>query len=263
MTVLGIPYRRLRAGLLVLLVLDVLVLAAFSVRLGERTQVTSYPAGTPGGQVQAAPPGATPSAAPAPAPAGVPLAGAPVVPVAADVPVDVPSTAAPAAPAAPAPRPTPTPTPSAPGGPDESSTDIAPCPIDVVEGGPEKNAGGLQSLIPFAPAFGPFSAEAFAAAAVYQPALQLIGPLLSQYPKLAPVLEPALTPLLDAFGSGATSLFDLISPLYAPYRTQVLEAEGKLAAALAPFSRQLAGSALGGCVIELQNALLEHADALG
>ncbi|WP_370291466.1 hypothetical protein [Nocardioides sp.] len=103
------------------------------------------------------------------------------------------------------------------------------------------------------------SSEAFAAAAAYPPAVQLIGPILSQYPRYEQQLAPLVTPLIAASAQGGTTLCDLLSPPCAPYRTQVLEAEAALAAGIAPLTQQLVNTPVGGCVIELQNALLASA----
>lgn len=231
--------------LLVVVALDLVVLAGFSVRLSTTTtRTTSAPASIPVTTgVSLAP------ITPTPVDAGVPL-GAGGVPIA-----DVTGTAA-------APKPH-SPKPTSPAPSDEPETPLpdgsvrtAPCPIHVAD---NRTDGGLQSLVGFAPAFGPFSAEAFAMASAYQPALQLIGPILAKYPALAPQIEPLLNPLLNAWGQLLDQGFTLLGPLYSPYRTSVLEAETKLAAALAPYSQQLAASPLGGCVIELQNALLHDA----
>jgi len=237
--------------LIVLVALDLVVLAGFSVSLDTTTtRTTSAPAAAQIPVTTVVPPVPT---TPTPIDPGVPLAtgAAPIAGVA----------PAPAIPPAPAPK-APTVTPasasaSASDGPGTSapasSVRTAPCPVHL---GDHRTDGGLQSLVDFAPAFGPFSAEAFAMASAYQPALQLIGPILATYPALAPEIGPLLDPLLGAWGQLLDQGFVLLGPLYSPYRTTVLEAETKLAAALAPYSQQLAASPLGGCLIEVQNALL-------
>ena len=149
--------------------------------------------------------------------------------------------------------PTPAPPTGSPGGEDPAGGAIPPCPVTLSDSPP---SGGLQSLVPFAPLFGPFSAEAFALASAYQPELQLLGPILAQYPTIEPVVAPILNPLITSLGTLFTRGLDVIGPLYGPYRTQFLEAETKLAAALAPYSKALAHNALGGCIVELQSALL-------
>jgi hypothetical protein len=110
--------------------------------------------------------------------------------------------------------------------------------------------------VPFAPAFGPFSAEAFALASAYQPELQLLGPILAQYPGIEPAVSPVLTPLVTTLGALLDRGLEAVTPLYGPYRTKFLQAETKLAAALAPYSQALAFNELGGCIVELQSALL-------
>lgn len=242
-TSLGRRLRFVRPAVIAILALDLIALAAFAVRVETVTRTTT----TPAAQL-AAPVLVPPSVAPLPDPGS----GSVLVPTTV---VDAPSTPAPvpAAPTTGPARPTPTPT-GTPTVPEEPAVRIARCPIEIKE--PESN-GGLQSLVDFAPAFGPFSAEAFAAASAYQPLLQVIGPVLAQYPKYADQLQPALAPLLGAWQQALDSGFALLGPLYAPYRTQVLEAESKLAAALAPYSKELAASPLAGCLVELQDALLE------
>jgi len=93
-------------------------------------------------------------------------------------------------------------------------------------------------------------------ASAYQPVLQLLGPILAKYPDLATKLSPVLTPLLGYFQNLLDAGFNLLAPYYAPLRPQVLELETKLAAALAPYSQQLANSALGGCIVDVEAALV-------
>ncbi|MBO9520174.1 MAG: hypothetical protein J7518_01450 [Nocardioidaceae bacterium] len=243
----------LRNVVLGFVVIDLLVLAAFSVRVDTVTRTTSIPAGTAPAQVAAQV--AAPSAplAPAPVPASVPLgSGGVAVPIATEPSAPAAPAAAPTAPTAPAATPSQQPTPP------PASARTTPCPIDIAS---SESDGGLQSLIDFAPAFGPFSAEAFAMASAYQPALQLIGPILAKYPALAPTVSPLLDPLLRPFERLLDTGFALLGPLYGPYRQRFLESETRLAAALAPYAQKLATSALGGCVVALQNALLHDTSA--
>jgi hypothetical protein len=237
----------LRNVLLVFIALDLVVLVAFSVRVSTTTRTTSAPAAVVPAETGA-------PAIPAPpvpvADAGVPLGGGGVPISQVDAPA-APSTAPSTPPHSPAvSQPTPTEEP-APAPPQVAKG--KPCPIDIAS---SETGGGLQSLIDLVPAFGPYKAEAFAFAPAMQPVLQLIGPILERYPALATTLKPALDPLLGAFAKLLDAGFSLISPLYAPYRQQVLDAETKLAAALAPYAQQLANSELGGCIIAVQNALL-------
>lgn len=236
--------RVVKGALIVAAVLDVLALGAFAVRVDTVTSTVTIPA-APAAEV-AAPSAVLPPAAPT---------GYAAIPaVSTDANATPPAAPRPAK-SEPSPRspstdePTPAPEPSA---------AAVRCPIPVRE---PTTSGGLQTLIGFAPAFGPFKDEAFAAAAAYQPVLQLLGPILAKYPEIGPRIEPTLTPLLGAFSGLLDAGYTLLGPLYAPHRTEVLEAESKLAAALAPYARELATSPLGGCVVELQSALLEPASA--
>lgn len=148
-------------------------------------------------------------------------------------------------------------TPSAPGGvPAVPRAALGKCPAPLAT--PSK-LGGVQSLVSFAPAFGPFSAEAFAAASAYQPVLELLGPVLAEYPKYAPVIGPLVAPLVEVFAAGSQSLFGAIEPAYAPHRPKVLAAETRLATALAPYAAKLAGTPLAGCLVDVEAALVGDA----
>lgn len=266
-------YRALRAGLVALLCADVVALAAFSVHVDR---VTSTETVTPASAPAAPPLGVAPPVAPLPT--GPVLVGSPEVPTqlisegppgstpspdavpsATPTSTDTPTAtntpaAAPSTPAAPSSAP------SAPTGPLPVAKSIPACPIELTKA---DDSGGLQSLIPFAPAFGPLEPEAFAAAAAYQPVLQLVGPILAQYPALEPVIGPSVTTFVTDFGAALTSGYSVLSPLYEPYRQQVLDDETKLAAQLAPYSEDLVDSKLGGCVVEVENALIADASGKG
>lgn len=239
-TALAHRLRFLRPALIGLLALDVIVLGAFAVRVESVTRTVTTPGTT-----------ARPSAPLVPAaPTSSPVPVAPATPISVTT-TDRPVLAAPPA-STPAPsRSTPTPT-AAPTS--DPGTAAARCPVALKE---PAASGGLQTLIGYAPAFGPFRDEAFAAASAYQPLLQLLGPILARYPQLAPTIEPALAPFLSAFATLLDQGYALIAPLYAPHREEVLDAESKLAAALAPYAQQLVGSPLGSCVVDLQAALLQ------
>lgn len=242
MKLFGLPVQWLRAGVTVVVVLDLLALAAFSVRVSTTTTRTVNPLAQSRPAANTSVPTATPSAS---TPALVPPVSVPIA-IAAAV-GDAPHQSPPSSPTA-----SPTGTVSPPPVPTASAQQA--CPVALP---PPTQTGGLQSLIDFAPAFGPFSAEAFAAAAAYQPALRLIGPILAEYPALAPKLNPLLTPFVQAVGDLLTTVDVLLGPLYAPYRTKVLQAETKLAAFIAPYAQSLANSPLGGCVIDLEASLIE------
>lgn len=132
-------------------------------------------------------------------------------------------------------------------------TEAADCPIPLQK--PATN-GGLQSLIGFAPAFGPFSAEAFAMASAYQPLLQLLGPVLAQFPALEAKAQPEIDEFLKPWENVLNAAFAVLSPLYTPYRSPVLSAETKFAAFLAPYAESLATSPLGGCLVDVEAALV-------
>lgn len=240
----ALSLRAARNGVLALVVLDLLALFAFSVRTSTTTARTvtplalASPVATTPTPPSAALVAAPPVAAPAPA---VPVAAPPQVGPALAAVGERPSISRTSA--VPAQTP-PASQPSAPAGT---------CPIPLQ---PPAQTGGLQSLISFAPAFGDFTSEAFAMAAAYQPALELIGPILAQYPALAPKVGPLVTPLLDQWQGVETSVYALIAPYYTPHRTQVLDAEAKLAGVLAPYAQQLANSPLGACVVDLEAALV-------
>lgn len=140
-------------------------------------------------------------------------------------------------------------------GPDDPQADVtlAPCPVDLPE---PASSGGLQSLISLAPAFGPFKDEAFGLGPVYQPILTILGPLLAQYPKHQDELQPAV----DAFLAVSTKVVDsgwaILGPLYSPYRAEFLAAEQKLSEALAPITRGIASSSIAGCLRSVQGILL-------
>lgn len=239
--------RFLKPALVALIIADVIALAAFSVRLESVTTTTV----TPGAPALVAAPEVQPSVEVPPVPPAAPVVvSPPVTPVVATPPAEEPDE--PRTPVEPT-----EPDTSGPGTPPATAR-IARCTIPIKE---PTTSGGLQTLIGFAPAFGPFKDEAFAAAAVYQPVLQLLGPILAKYPQIAPKIEPAMAPFLDAFAGLLNQTFTLIAPLYTPYRQDVLAAEAQLAAALAPIVQSLATSPLGGCIVELQAVLLEDSKA--
>lgn len=239
----GLSVRSVRITVIALIAVDLVALAALAVHATSTTTRTVTPL-----PVAALAPSTTPKpSATATSVALVP--GGPVsdvFPVAATsgTPAAVRSTPAAARPTSaqagpPAPPGTPT---------------IAPnCPLPL---SPPAQPGGLQSLIDLAPAFGPFSAEAFAAASAYQPLLQLLGPILAQYPAISVHIRPELTAFLTPWQHTLDAMFALIQPAYSPHREQVLAAETKLAASLAPYAQKLAASRLGGCLVDLEAALV-------
>jgi hypothetical protein len=232
--------RILRVGLTALIVLDLMAVAAFAVHRTTTTTRSTRPAAG-GGPVPAA----------GPKPSTPPVTVAALPPVAVAVPQPTTSSTPPSGGATSS-----TPTTQPPPASDVPAVKVAAigkCPIRLAT---PKQMGGVQSLVSFAPAFGPWSAEAFAAAAAYQPELELLGPLLAQFPGYATQVEPLIGPVLSLFATGSNALFNAVAPLYAPHRPAVLAAETKLAAALAPYSAKLAGTPLAGCVVDLEAALV-------
>ena len=155
-----------------------------------------------------------------------------------------------------------TPAPSTPGegdspapGPAVSS---AQCPLGLP--GPSRS-GGLQSLVGFAPAFGPFASEAFAMAPAYAPLLQLFGPLVAEFAAESANGSAVVQPVLTVLGELDTAGFDVFEPFYGPRRSQVLGYETQLATALAPYSEELASSAPGACLVDLEGMLVSAGSA--
>jgi hypothetical protein len=142
------------------------------------------------------------------------------------------------------------------GGGTPPATVAPPCPLGLP---PATNSGGLQSLVAFAPAFGPWSSEGFALAPAYAPLLQLFGPVIEELAAQSPQGAPVLDPLLTTLQSLSTQGYGALSPLYGPDREQVLSAETQLAAALAPYSEQLANSAAGSCLVDLESLVVGQA----
>lgn len=244
-------YRLLLSLGLVLVVGNLLALAAFAVRVDKVTTTTVQPLSRPVTVPTPASPG--PEVAPVPA-LDASLAG-PALSASEELNPTGEPTEPTTAPSRPAPAPpTPSTRPTSPGTDlGDGSTRIADCPIPIAS---SQTDGGLRSLIDFAPAFGPFTSEAFAAASAYQPLLQLIGPILAKYPEYADELEPVVTPFVATAQQLLNQGFAILGPLYLPYRNDFLKAETQAAAALAPLTQGLATSPIGGCVVALQNAVL-------
>jgi hypothetical protein len=117
------------------------------------------------------------------------------------------------------------------------------------------NPGGLQSLIGFAPFFGPFSSEAFAAAPVFQPLLQAIGPFLVAMANAYAPYAPSLAPLVSQVEAAENQGFTLLAPLYGPYRDQLLSSEAALATALAPVVEAVVSNAATACLVDIEAGL--------
>jgi hypothetical protein len=113
----------------------------------------------------------------------------------------------------------------------------------------------LQSLIPFAPVFGPFSSEAFAAAPTFQPLLELFGPFLVAFAQHYAAVQPSVTPWLDRLETLENEGYGIVAPIYAPDRSMFLTAETNLATALAPVASSLVDNPASMCVIDAESVL--------
>ncbi|MFI6045413.1 hypothetical protein ACIA8C_27545 [Nocardia sp. NPDC051321] len=122
-----------------------------------------------------------------------------------------------------------------------------------------KQQGGLASLIGLAPLAGPFSSEAFALGSVYQPILQLAGPVLAE---IAPVLakyQPAIDPFITQVQGVEAVVLQAILPYYGPYRDQLIAAEGELAKVLAPILTNVYNSEAASCFVAWQGQIIDQA----
>ena len=147
--------------------------------------------------------------------------------------------------------------PAAPNGTTPTPTPPASCPLPLPAA---SSSGGLQSLVGFAPAFGPFASEGFALAPAYAPILQLFGPVIARLAAQNPQAAPVLDPLLATLQTLSTSGYSVLAPGYTPYRPQVLSVETQISQALAPYSEQLAGSPAGACLVDFEAAALSAAN---
>ena len=222
--------------------------------------------------VAAAPAQPGPAAAPTPAP-GAPGAVAikpgntsPAVPLAQAKPGTPVAPGAPAKPVAPG-------TPITPGAPGNSvpigttpgtaspldASPLAtqpPCPLGwpAAEG-----KGGLASLIGLAPMAGAFSSEAFALGSVYQPILQLVGPVLAEIAPVITSYEPVLAPLIANVQGITAVVLEAILPYYGPYRAQLIAAEGELAKVLTPILDRVYNSEAASCFTAWQGQIISAA----
>lgn len=122
-----------------------------------------------------------------------------------------------------------------------------------------KQQGGLASLIGLAPLAGPFSSEAFALGSVYQPILQLAGPVLAE---IAPVLaryQPTIDPFITQVQGVEAVVLQAILPYYGPYRDQLIAAEGGLAKVLAPILTNAYNSEAASCFVAWQGQIIDQA----
>jgi hypothetical protein len=139
-----------------------------------------------------------------------------------------------------------------------TTSDLPACPLPLAA---PSNPGGLQSLVPLAPMFGPFSSEAFAAAPLFAPLLQPIGPFLVAFATAYASNSTAVAPLVVPFEALESQGFNFLSPLYGPYRSQFLQAESNLATALTPLAKAVGENQGTSCLVDIEALLAEAAPA--
>lgn len=131
-----------------------------------------------------------------------------------------------------------------------------PCPL----GWPApKQQGGLASLIGLAPLAGPFSSEAFALGSVYQPILQLVGPVLAEIAPVITRFQPQIDPLITQVQGVEAIVLQAILPYYGPYRDQLIAAEGDFAKAIAPILTNAYNSPVASCFVAWQGQIIDQA----
>lgn len=121
-----------------------------------------------------------------------------------------------------------------------------------------KQQGGLASLIGLAPLAGPFSSEAFALGSVYQPILQLVGPVLAEIAPVITSYQPLLDPFITQVQSVEALVLEAILPYYGPYRAQLIAAEGDLAKTLAPILNNAYNSEIASCFVAWQGQIIDQ-----
>lgn len=122
-----------------------------------------------------------------------------------------------------------------------------------------KQQGGLASLIGLAPLAGPFSSEAFALGSVYQPILQLAGPLLAQIAPVITQYQPLIDPIINQVQGVEAVVLQAILPYYGPYRSQLIAAEGDFAKAIAPILNNVYNSEAASCFVAWQGQIIDQA----
>lgn len=166
-----------------------------------------------------------------------------------------------AAPAALAPAPTPVaaPVPDAPSPPPADPTaEPEPPPVRECALGlpPPQPGGGVASLTPLVPFFGPFSAEAFTMMPAFEPAFPMFAPLLKASEPLLAQADPLLSALAPPSQELEQAGFDLLAPFYEPYRQSFLDAEADFAAAFAPLAESMATAPGTECIVALEGMLV-------
>jgi hypothetical protein len=143
----------------------------------------------------------------------------------------------PAAPSPAAPTAAPAPAPSAPNAP-PSTNGLPPCQLGLAV--PAEPAG-LANLVGLVPLFGPFSPEAFAMVPAFEPGFPLMGPLIISGGEQLDAHAAEMNALVGVVRPLEQAGYDALSPLYAPYRPQVLAGEASVAGALQPGVAAFAG----------------------
>jgi hypothetical protein len=166
--------------------------------------------------------------------------------------------AAPDAARAPAPTPAPAPLLDAPSPPPADRAEPEPPPVRECALGlpPPQPGGGVASLTPLVPFFGPFSAEAFTMMPAFEPAFPMIAPLLSAGEPLLEQADPVLSALAPPAQELEQAVFDPLAPFYAPYRQSFLDAEADFAAAFAPLAESMATAPGTECIVALEGMLV-------
>jgi hypothetical protein len=164
--------------------------------------------------------------------------------------------AAPAAAPAPVPAPAPAPAPSPPPADATSAPETPPVRECALGLPPPQPGGGVASLTPLVPFFGPFSAEAFTMMPAFEPAFPMFAPLLKASEPLLAQADPLLSALAPPAQEFEQAVFDLLAPLYAPYRQSFLDAEADFAAAFAPLAESMATAPGTECIVALEGMLV-------
>ncbi|MBV8981897.1 MAG: hypothetical protein JO086_13415 [Acidimicrobiia bacterium] len=129
--------------------------------------------------------------------------------------------------------------------PPPATNGLAPCPAGLAV--PTQQAG-LANLVGIVPVFGPFSPEAFAMVPAFQPAFPLFGPLIVSGGQQLDAHAAEMNTLVGVVHPLEQSGFDTVSPLYGPYRQQVLAGEASVASAMAPGAAAFASAPGASCI---------------
>lgn len=130
------------------------------------------------------------------------------------------------------------------------------CPLPLPEAPP---GGGVASLTPLLPLFGPFSAEAFAMMPAFEPLLPLFGPMLVAGQQTLESADPVLSVLIGLVQPLETAGFEALAPFYGPNRQQLLDAEASAAHAIAPITEAVAATPGAGCLPAVEGLLITSA----